>query len=163
MDALHSTVFYVFSAVAVAGALLAAIARSRALGFGGLLLVALGVALVLADLSGGFAGLVVFILLAGSAALTAAVPIGAEAPLRRADNLGAIAAALVFAALAYASYRGVFHAAGYPGGTFNAAALGRLLIGRDGMALIAVAAAVLIGLAHLPPRGAGRPGPGRRP
>ena len=162
MDTLHSVVFYIFSAIAVAGALLAALARSRELGLGGLFLVAIGAAIVLADLSGGFAGLVVFILLFAAAALTSTVPLGAETPFRRAENLGALAAALLFAALAYASYRGLYHSAGYPGGTFNAAALGRLLIGRDGMAVIAGAAAVLIGLAYLPSTSVRRPRGRRR-
>lgn len=152
MDALHSTLFYVFAAVAVAGALLAALARSRGLGALGLVLVAVGVALELADLSAGFAGLIVFVLLLGAGALALAAPATSEAPFRPADNLGALAAALVFGALAYASYRGLYHSTGYPGGTFNAAALGRLLAGRDALGLIAVAAAVLIGAGHLPSR-----------
>lgn len=157
MDQLHSTLFYVFAAVAVLGALLAALARSRGLGALGLLLVALGVALELADLSAGFAGLIVFVLLLGAGALVLLTPAAAEASFRRADNLGALAAALLFAALAYASYRGLYHPAGYPGGTFNAAALGRLLAGRDALGLIAVAAAALIGIGCLPAkRRAGR-------
>lgn len=155
MDSLHSALFYAFAAVAVAGALLTAWSRSRELAAAGLLLVVLGVALLLADLSGGFAGLVVFVLLLAAAAMTLGVPAQAEAPLRRADNLGAIVAALLFATLAYAAYRGLYHSAGHPGGTFNAAALGRLLIGRDALALIAAAAAALIAIAYLP---AGRRG-----
>jgi hypothetical protein len=152
LDALNSTLFYVFAAVAVIGALVAALGRTRTLGALGLLLVALGVALELADLSAGFAGLVVLVLLLGAAALVLAAPAAAEAPFRRADNLGALAAALLFGALAYASYRGLYHWTGYPGGTFNAAALGRLLIGRDALGLIAVGAAALIGIGHLPAR-----------
>lgn len=152
MDALHSTLFYLFAAVAVIGALLAALARSRGLGALGLLLLALGVALELADLSAGFAGLIVFVLLLAAAGLALSVPLALEAPLRRADNLGALAAALLFGALAYASYRGLYHSTAYPGGTFNAAALGRLLAGRDALGLIAVAAATLIGIGHLPAR-----------
>ena len=156
MDALHSTLFYVFAAVAVVGALLAALARSRGLGALGLGLVAVGVALELADLSAGFAGLIVFVLLLGADALALAAPAGTEAPFRRADNLGAVSAALLFAALAYASYRGLYHSTRYPGGTFNAAALGRLLAGRDALGLIAVAGAAPIGAGHLPSRRRGR-------
>lgn len=152
MDALHTALFYVFSALAVVGALAAALARSRELAAAGLLLTALGVGLLLADLSAGFAGLLVFVLLLGAAGLALTVPPQSEPALRRADNLGAVVAAVTFAALAYASYRGLYHSAGYPGGTFNAAALGRLLLGRDDLGLIAVAAAALIGTAYLPAR-----------
>jgi hypothetical protein len=152
LDALQSGLFYLFATVALAGALLSALTRSRELAAGGLLLLAAGTGLVLADLSAGFAGLLVFILLAGSAALALAVPPGPEPPAGRAENLGALLAAVLFAALAYASSRGLFHPADYPGGAFNAAALGRLLLGRDALGVIAVAACALIGLAHLPNR-----------
>ncbi len=150
MDSPHSALFYAFAAPAIVGAVVAAWARSREMAGLGLLLVALAVALLLADLSAGFAGLLVFVLLAGASALSLAVPTTAEPPPRRAHNMGAVVAALLFAALAYAAYRGVYHPGEYPGGTFNSAALGRLLLGRDALALIAVGAAAFVGIAHLP-------------
>jgi hypothetical protein len=158
LDSLHSALFYVCAAIAVVGALLAALSRSRQPAAAGLVLAALGAGLLMGDLSGGFAGLVVFVLLLGAAGATLSVEPGIEAPLRLADNLGAVVAAVLFIALGYAAYRGVYHSTGYPGGTFNAAALGRLLLGRDALALIALAAGALIGASYLP---AGRRRPAR--
>jgi hypothetical protein len=152
LDSLHSIVFYACSALALLGGLVAAWTRSRQVAAAGLFVLAAGVSLLLADLSAGFAGVLVFVLLLAAGAASVLPARSEEAPSRRADNLGAIVAALIFAALAYAAYRGVYHSTGYPGGTFNAAALARLLIGRDSLALIAGAATALIAASYLPGR-----------
>lgn len=144
MDTVHTAAFYATAALAIAGALLAALGRSRALGAGGLLLTAIGAALLLADLSAGFAGLLTFIILAAGAGVVAATPGGAESVPTRGHNLAALLSAVLFAALVYAAYRGLYHSAQYPGGQFNAGALGRLLVGRDALAVIAVGAATLV-------------------
>jgi hypothetical protein len=144
LDTAHSALFYVLAAVAIAGAFVAALGRGRSVipGLG-----ALGVAasLLLADLSAGFAALVVFVLLLGGAAVAIAVPEKDDRASDRLHQAGALAAVIVFAALAYAAYRGSFHSPGYPGGSFDASALGRHLLAHDPLALLATAAAVLIG------------------
>lgn len=141
---LHSILLVIFGAAALAGAAITTWAASRPAAMAGMALLAAGSALVLADLSAGFAAVLVFVAVIAAAVLLP--PPGEADGEPRAFNLGALACALLFAALAYAAYRGVFHSARYPGGQFNAGALGRLLLGRDPLALIAAGAAVLIGL-----------------
>ena len=152
MSGVHAALFYPFGAIALAGALLAAFARGRAGGAAGLLLVALGAALVVADLSGGFAAVLVLVALLGAAAVAASAPVGEGAlPVQ---NWAGIAAALAFAALAYAAYRGAFHSDRYPGGEVDFTSLGRTLVDRNPLGVIATAAAAAIafGLAGFPAR-----------
>jgi len=70
-------------------------------------------------------------------------------PARRAHQVGALACAALFAVLAYAAYRGgLFHGTYAAGdfGLFNAAAMGRLLFGRDALATEAAGALLLLAL-----------------
>ena len=145
MDTGHSATFLALAAIAVAAALVAAVTRRRTLGAAALGALALATGLLLADLSAGFAALLVFLLLLGAAGATLAAPVEAEQPAARRDQAGALAAVLIFAALAYAAYRGAFHSARFPGGSFDAAALGRHLLAHDPLSLLAAGAAVLIG------------------
>lgn len=145
MDTAHSAVFYALAAVAVAAALFVALARGRVAASTALAVLALATGLLLVDLSAGFAALLVFIVLLGAAAATALAAEPTEAPASWSSQLGALAAVLGFGALAYAAYRGAFHSARYPGGSIDASALGRHLLAHDPLALLATAAAVLIG------------------
>ncbi len=152
MDTLRSILFYAFAAVTVAGALVAALGPSRRLRALGVGVVGAGLALLYADLEAGFAGLATLVAYLGMAALLLArgIPDRArEAAAARSHQVGAAAAALLFAALGYAAYRGGFHVPGYPGGEFGAAAVGRALIGRDALAAEAVAGLLTAGLVTL--------------
>src|SRR5438128_2120417 len=93
----------------------------------------------------GFAWLVLLAAYAYSA-LSVTPTIGAVVgPVWR--QLGAIGAALLLAVLAYSAFRGDFAYAGYFGGTFGAANLGRLLFAHDALATEAVAVLVTVALA----------------
>ena len=147
MDTLHSVLFYAFAAVAVAGGLAAALlgARSRALDLG---LVAIGVAGLLGDLDAGFAAVLTLLALGASAILLLQLraPAGEE-PNGFDRQLGAALAGLAFLALAYVAFRGsYFGGGGGQAGFFNSAALGRLLFGRDALAVEALVAAILVAL-----------------
>lgn len=157
MDSLQSVLFYAFAAVALAGGLITAFATSRSRGAVGLALAALGTGAVLADLSAGFAAILVTLALLAAVALATSVPPAAPTPAR---NWAGVAAALLFAALAYAAYRGAFHSDRYPGGSFNFSAMGRALLDHDAVGLIALAAALALafGVAALGPRAAGSRG-----
>ena len=150
MDALHSGIFYAFAAVTVAGGLLAALAagRPRALG---LALVAAGLAALYADLDAGFAALVTLVALGLSALVLLRAGAGRTAtalePGTLVNQLGASLAGVVFLVLAYIAFRGAYFADYHAGGSFNTAALGRLLVDRDALAVEAVAAALLTGAA----------------
>lgn len=148
MDALHSLLFYVSAAIALAGALAASLLDGRRqayalAGFG------LGLALLYADLSAGFAGLVALLCYVGVAALLLGAP-ALDLP-ERAPNwvwqLAGVLAAVAFAVLAYAALRGRYAASGWYGGTFGAAAVGRLLIGHDALATVAATAALFVATA----------------
>lgn len=153
MDTLHSILFYVFAAVALAGALIAAMAPLRRHRAGGVGLVGLGLALLCIDLSAGFTALVTLVSYLTMAALlgrrgtTTGAP---EAPAGAWHQAGAAGAAVLFCALAYAALSGRFHVVAYPGGDFGAAAVGRALVGNEGVAVEAVGVLLLssvIGLA----------------
>lgn len=144
MDALTSVLLYACAAAAVAGALVAAIAPA-ALRSIGLLLLAIGTAGVLAALSAGFAA--VAFLVVGVASAWLLVPGGASpAPAGGSQWAGLVAAAL-FAVLAYAAFKGSFGHGIYPGGFFNSAAVGRLLLDRDALAGVAAGALLLVAVA----------------
>lgn len=148
MDSLHAIGFYVSAAISVAGGLSVAflpdrVRRGMALGA-----VAIGVAGIYLSLSAGFAALVALACYAGCALLLAGptyriVESVTGSPWRQ---LGAIAAAALFVALAYAAYFGDFHRATYFGGEFGSAAIGRRLFAHDALATEAVAALVLVAL-----------------
>ena len=148
MDSLHAIGFYVSAAISVSGGLLVAFlpgrgTRGLALGVSGL-----GIAGLYASLSADFAGLVVLVCYAGCALLIAApryrmVDTPVDIVWRQA---GAIAAAGLFALLAYAAYRGDFVQATYAGGEVGAAAIGRVLFAHDALATEAIGALVLVAL-----------------
>lgn len=148
MDSLHTIGFYVSAAISVAGGLSVAflpdrVRRGMALGA-----VAIGVAGIYLSLSAGFAALVALACYGGCALLLAGpvyrtLESVTGSPWRQ---LGAIAAAALFAALAYAAYFGDFHRATYFGGEFGSAAIGRRLFAHDALATEAVAALVLVAL-----------------
>lgn len=165
MDVLLTIAFYACAGLALAGALSAALLPSlsawRALG---LLALALGTAGALASLAAGLAALVALVCLGGAAILLSgpqaagAAAIGVLRQPRWVGQLGAAAAAGLFALLAYASLRGDFVRGSYPGGDFGAAALGRLFFSHDAIAMEAAAFLLLVGLA-----GAAAAGRARRP
>jgi NADH:ubiquinone oxidoreductase subunit 6 (subunit J) len=148
MDSLHAIGFYVSAAVSLAGGLSVAflpdrLRRGMALGA-----VAIGVAGLYLSLSAGFAALVALACYGGCAVLLAGpgyrIVENAAATIWR--QLGAVAAAALLIALAYAAYFGAFHHATYFGGDFGSAALGRRLFAHDALATEAVAALVLTAL-----------------
>ena len=150
MDSLHAIGFYVSAAVSLGGGLLVAflparVARGAALGGAGL-----GIAGLLASLSADLAAGVALVSYVGCGALVAgrryrALDSPAAAVWRQ---VGAAAAAALFAVLAYSAWRGDFvHAPVFRGGEIGAAALGRLMFAHDALATEAVAALVLASLA----------------
>ena len=148
MDSLHAISFYVSAAVSLAGGLSVAflpdrVRRGMALGA-----VAIGVAGIYLSLSAGFAGLVALACYGGCAVLLAGptyrVLESATATIWR--QLGAVGAAALLIALAYAAYFGDFNNAKYFGGDFGSAALGRRLFAHDALATEAIAALVLVAL-----------------
>jgi NADH:ubiquinone oxidoreductase subunit 6 (subunit J) len=148
MDSLHAIGFYVSAAVSVAGGLSVAFLPDRVRRGMALAALAIGVAGIYLSLSAGFAALVALACYGGCALLLAGpayrVVESATGTLWR--QLGAIAAAVLFAALAYAAYFGAFHRADYFGGEFGSAAIGRRLFAHDALAVEAVAALVLVAL-----------------
>ena len=146
MDTLHSVLFYAFAAVTVAGGLVAALlaGRTRALGVAG---VAVGLAGLYADLNAGFAGVVALLALGASAVILLRIQPVAGAGAGIGQQVGAALAGAAFLVLAYVSFRFSYFPGSNLTGVFNAAALGRLLFGRDALALEAIAAALLVAAA----------------
>ncbi len=151
MDSPHAIGFFASTAIALGGAVFVAFLPGRELRSLALLVSGVGVAGVDASLSAGFAAAVVLVSFAGCAALLAR-------PDHRTFNwvvgatwrqLGALGAALMFGALAYAAYRGTFAQVKFNGGDLGTAAVGRLLLARDAPATEAVAVLVLIALVVL--------------
>lgn len=148
MDSLHAIGFYVSAALAGVGGLGLAFARHherRGLALG---LVGLGVAGAYASLSAGFAAVIALLCYAGCALLIArpdyrTVEQAVSAVWRQ---LGAVGASLLFAALAYAAYRGDFVHATFYGGVFGSNSLARLMFAHDAPATEAVAGLVLVAL-----------------
>jgi hypothetical protein len=150
LDVLTSVLFFALAAVSLIGALGVALLPAggpRALAF---LLVAVGAAGMYALLAAGFAALVALVVLVASGLLLAPLPrTGAEPAPTLAHQVAAIACAALFAVLAYAAYRGGLFAGTYAAGDFglfNAAAMGRLLLGRDALATDAAGALLLLAL-----------------
>ena len=149
MDSLHAIGFYVSAAISLGGGLLVAFLPARA--WRGLAVAASGLGIVglYASLSADFAGLVALVCYSGCALLIAAPQYRVvDAPTgfiwRQA---GAIAAAGLFAVLAYAAYRGDFVHAAFTGGEIGSAAVGQLLFAHDALATEAVGALLLVALA----------------
>ena len=149
MDSLHAIGFYVSAAISVGGGLLVAFLPGR--GSRGLALVALGLGItgLYLSMSAGFAGLVALVCYGGCALLlTAPQPRVSEIAVGAGwRQLGALAAAGLFAVLAYAAWRGDFVNALYYSGGFGSASVGRLLFAHDAMATEAIGALVLVALA----------------
>jgi NADH:ubiquinone oxidoreductase subunit 6 (subunit J) len=146
MDSLHAIGFYVSAAVSLAAGLSVAflpdrVRRGMALGA-----VAIGVAGIYLSLLAGFAALVALVCYGGCAVLLAGPSYRVMESVggTRWRQLGAIAAAVLLLALAYAAYFGAFHHATYFGGDFGTAALGRRLFAHDALATEAIAALVLV-------------------
>src|SRR6266849_6572771 len=131
MDSLHAIGFYVSSGISLAGGLGIALAG------------------IYLSLSAGFAAVVALVCYLGCAALLAGRQYrsleGVVGPMWR--QLGAVGAAALLALLAYAAFRGDFVNATFYGGSFDVAAIGRLLFERDALATEAAAALVLVALA----------------
>jgi hypothetical protein len=147
LDTLHSVLFYAFAGVTVAGGLVTALVggRARALGIGAL---AVGLAGLYADLDAGFAAIVTLVAVGASALLLLGIrPAAVEERAGIAQQVGAALAGVVFLALLYVAFQGRYFAGSSLIGQFNSAAIGRLLVGRDALALEAIAAALLVAAA----------------
>ena len=146
MDTLHSVLFYAFAAVLVAGGLVTALlaGRTRAVGVA---VVAVGLAGLYADLNAGFAAVVALLALGASAVILLRLQWVAGARVGIGQQLGAVSAGAAFLVLAYVSFRFSYFPGSTFTGVFNAAALGRLLFGRDALATEAIAAALLVAAA----------------
>ncbi len=148
MDTLHTTGFYASAALSVSGGLLVALINGRVRRSAALAASGVGVFGLYLSLSAGFASLIALLSFAAAAALLARPDYRAapQVDRRRTRQLGAVACGLLFAALAYAAFKGNFVHGTFLGGAFDTAALGRLLMGRDALASEAVAAMVLVAL-----------------
>ena len=148
MDSLHAIGFYVSAALAGAGGALIAFTSRPGRRGAGMAVFGLGVAGVYASLSAGFAGVIVLVCYGACAVLLARPDYRTVEQLSSAlwRQLGALGAALLFIALAYAAYRGSVASAAFHGATFNTAPVGRLLFTHDAAATVAVGGIVLAGL-----------------
>jgi hypothetical protein len=146
LDTLHSVLFYAFAAVTVAGGVATALlgGRSRALGVGA---VAVGLAGLYADLNAGFAAVVVLLGMGASAVILLRFQSTASAPAGIGQQVGAALAGAAFLVLAYVAFRFTYFPGANLTGVFNTAAIGRLLLSRDALALEAIAAALLVAAA----------------
>ena len=151
MDSPHAIGFYASSILALGGAVAAALIPGRDLRALALLVTGVGVAGLYVSLSAGFAAVVVLLSFAGSALLLARPDYRAltGGTRRLWRQLGAIGAAIMLAAFAFAAFRGSFAHVTFNGGSFGSAAVGRLLFARDALATEAVGALVLISLVGL--------------
>lgn len=149
MDSLHAVGFYASSGVSLLGGLGVALLQRRDARGAALAVTAIGIAGIYVSLSAGFAALIALIcylicafVIAGPRYrnLAPAVP-----PLWR--QLGAIAAALLFAVLAFSAFKGDFVKATFFGGAFDTAAVGRLLFAHDALPVVAIGALALVAIA----------------
>jgi hypothetical protein len=149
MDSLHAIGFYVSSGVSLGGGLGVALLPLR--GQRGVAMGAVGVGLagIYLTLSAGFAAGIALLCYLGCAALIAGrqyrVLETAVAPVWR--QVGALGAAGLLAVLAFSAFRGDFAQAGFSGGTWGVARVGRLLLAHDALPTEAVAALTLAALA----------------
>ena len=146
MDSPHAIGFYASSVLALGGSVATVLVPGRGWRALALLVTGAGVAGVYTSLSAGFAAVVVLLSFAACAMLLArpdyrAVTGGTRRLWRQ---LGAIGAALLFAALVYSAFRGGFAHVTFNGGAFGSAAVGRLLFAHDALATEAMAALALI-------------------
>jgi NADH:ubiquinone oxidoreductase subunit 6 (subunit J) len=148
MDSLHAIGFYVSAAISLGGGLLVAFLPSRALRGLAVAVSGLGIVGLYASLSADFAGLIALVCYAGCALLIAAPQYRVmDAPVGMFwRQTGAIAAAGLFAVLAYAAFRGDFVHTAFKGGEIGSAAIGQLLFAHDALATEAVGALVLVAL-----------------
>jgi len=148
MDSLHAIGFYVSAAISIGGGLMVAFLPGR--GARGLAVAVSGLGIVglYASLSADFAGLVALVCYVACALLIAAPRYRiVDSPVGFAwRQAGAVAAAALFAVLAYAAFRGDFVQATYRGGEIGTAAIGQVLFAHDALATAAVAALVLVAL-----------------
>jgi NADH-quinone oxidoreductase subunit J len=157
MDSLHAMGFYVSAALSVAGGLSVAFLTNRSRRALALAIAGVGVAGMYTSLSAAFGGLIALVTFAGCAALLAGpgYRILETAASLRWRQIGAVAAAGLFAALAYAAFHGRFADAGWTGYAPLSALVGdgsgptqvgRLLFTRDALATEAVGALILAAL-----------------
>lgn len=149
MDSLHAIGFYVSSGVSLAGALGVALLPLRAQRGVAMGVVGAGLAGIYLTLSAGFAAGIALLCYLGCAVLIAGRQYRAletaVGPLWR--QVGALGAAALLAVLAFSAFRGDFIQAGFGGGLWGAASVGRLLLAHDAIATEAVAALTLVALA----------------
>jgi NADH:ubiquinone oxidoreductase subunit 6 (subunit J) len=148
MDSLHAIGFYVSAALAGVGGILLAFLRGHwnrglALGASGL-----GVAGIYLSLSAGFAAIVVLVCYIGCALLVARPDYRTVEQAARGlwRQIGAVGAAVLVVALAYAAFRGRFAHATFYGGPLNSVSVARLLFAHDALATEGVAGVVLVAL-----------------
>jgi NADH:ubiquinone oxidoreductase subunit 6 (subunit J) len=151
VDLVLTIVFFICAILAVAGALGASFGPTASWRLLGLLGVAAGTAGVLVGLSAAYAALVVLVCLGASAVLVAGTAPGPvrEAAAGRAalpGQMGAAAAALLLIILLVVAVRGSFATGVGLASSFDPAALGRVLFGRDAVAVEAVGAALTAAL-----------------
>jgi NADH:ubiquinone oxidoreductase subunit 6 (subunit J) len=159
MDSLHAIGFYVSAGLSVAGGLAVAFLPGRGRRAVAVAIAGVGVAGIYTSLSAGFAGVVVLVSFAGCAVLLAGPAYRALEPAvnGRWRQIGAVAAAAFFVALAYAAFRGHFaeawtgyapltDKAAFVGDGFGATQVGRLLFTHDALSADAVGALVLVAL-----------------
>ena len=149
MDSLHAIGFYVSSGVSLAGAMGVALLPGRGLRGASMAVVGVGLAGIYLSLSAGFVAAVALVCYAGCAFLVASPlyrPLeGVVGPMWR--QVGAIGAAALLAVLAYSAFRGDFVHAGFYGGAFGVANLGRLFFAHDALSTEALAVLVLVAFA----------------
>jgi NADH-quinone oxidoreductase subunit J len=158
MDSLHAIGFYVSSGLSVAGGLAVAFLQSRGRRSLALAVAGIGVAGIYTSLSAGFAGVVALVSFAGCALLLAGLSYRAIEPAvtGRWRQIGALAAAALFGALAWSAFRGSFGSpwTGYApwrpdslaGDGFGATQVGRQLFTHDALSADAIGALVLVAL-----------------
>lgn len=149
MDSLHAIGFYVSSGISLAGGLGVALLPGREWRGAALAATAVGVAGIDLSLSAGFTATVVLICYLGCAFVLAGPMYRVLAPAVTPvwPQLGAVAAAALFAVLAYSAFKGAYPNATFYGGAFDTAAIGRLLFAHDAMPVEAIAALVLVAIA----------------
>jgi NADH:ubiquinone oxidoreductase subunit 6 (subunit J) len=155
MDSLHAIGFYMSSGLSVAGGLAVAFLQGRGRRALALAVAGVGVAGIYTSLSAGFAGVAALVSFAGCALLLAGPSYRAIEPAvsGRWRQIGALAAAALFAALAWSAFRGTFAGpwTGYSpwilgGDGSGASQVGRLLFTHDALSADAVGALVLVAL-----------------
>jgi NADH:ubiquinone oxidoreductase subunit 6 (subunit J) len=157
MDSLHAMGFYVSAALSVAGGLSVAFLTNRSRRALALAIAGVGVAGMYASLSAAVAGLIALVCFAGCAAALAGpgYRILETTASVRWRQVGAVAAAGLFAALAYAAFHGRFADAGWTGYAplselvgdgVGATQVGWQLFTHEALATDAVGALILVAL-----------------